>query len=395
LISLDEALAIVCAEARPLGTEPVPVIEARRRTLAEPVIAEVDSPPADVSAMDGYALRDAELADGRMRFTVAGESFPAAGFAGTAGPGECVRIFTGAPIPQGLDRVVIQENVRRDGDVAVIETMPSASRHIRTRGSDFTTGEILLKAGRLLDARALVAAAGADLDTVTVWRRPQISVLGTGDELVEPGRAKAKPGAIPESLSPGVAALAADWGGALAARYRLRDDPAVIEAAAAEALEQTDLVVVTGGASVGEKDFAKSVFARLGLELLFSQVAIRPGKPVWFGRARGKLVIGLPGNPTSALVTARLLLAPLVAGLAGRDPARALRWFSVPLAGDLPPCGDRETLIRGQWSGEAVAPLSNQDSGSQKTIADADLLIRHPAGAPARKAGERVTVLEL
>ncbi|MGE5721313.1 MAG: molybdopterin molybdotransferase MoeA, partial [Sphingomonadales bacterium] len=257
MISLDEALAIVCAEARPLGTEAVPVIEARRRTLAEPVIAGVDSPPADVSAMDGYALRDAELADGRTRFAVAGESFPGAGFAGAAGPGECVRIFTGAPIPQGLDRVVIQENVRRDGDVAVIETMPSASRHIRARGSDFTTGEILLKAGRLLDARALVAAAGADLDTVTVWRRPQIAVLGTGDEVVEPGRAKTTPGAIPESLSPGVAALAADWGGALAVRYRLRDDPALIERVAAEALESADLLVVTGGASVGEKDFAK------------------------------------------------------------------------------------------------------------------------------------------
>jgi molybdopterin molybdotransferase len=193
-------------------------------------------------------------------------------------------------------------------------------------------------------------------------------------------------------VSIGVAALAMDWGAEVIARKRIEDDLPSLERSAAEALTIADLVVVTGGASVGERDYAKAMFQPAGLELIFSKVAIKPGKPVWFGRAGGTLVMGLPGNPGSAMVTARLLLAPLVAGLGGRD--RSLRWRRAPLAEAIGPCGDRESFVRGTWTGESVRAFADQDSGRQKILADADLLIRRLAGAPAAEAGEMVEIID-
>jgi molybdopterin molybdotransferase len=387
MIGFDEALALIVGAARPLGVEAVPLARAHGRVLAAPVVARVDHPPADVSAMDGYAVREADLPG---RLPIAGESLPG-GAIGELRPGTCIRIFTGAPVPRGADRVVIQENVRRDGDWALFGE-PGPARHIRPRGLDFAAGDLLLEPGRRLDPRALVAVAGADIGEVEVFRRPRVAILATGDELVAPGEAAASPGALPDSITHGLAALVSDWGGDVAASERLRDDPEPMRRAAAEALRRADLVVVTGGASVGERDFAKAMFG--GLELIFSKVAIKPGKPVWLGRAGGKLVLGLPGNPTSAVVTARLLLAPLLAGILGRRPGEALRWRSAPLAEGLDPPGDRETFVRAAWAGEAVCPLRNQDSGAQKALADADLLIRRRAGAPAAAKGEHVDILE-
>jgi molybdopterin molybdotransferase len=395
VIGFDEALAIVCREARPLGAEVLPLGEAHRRILAEPVIAAVNSPPADVSATHGYAVRTAELDAGRRSFAVAGESFPGAPFTGEVSEGACVRIFTGGPLPTGLDRVVIQENVRREDDTAHVEELSKAN-HVRLCGSDFREGDTLLEAGRHLDARALIAAAGADQPLLTVYRKPRLALLGTGDELTEPGQARTSKGRlIPESLSPGIAALSAEWGGEAVLHRRLQDDPDLIASAAAEAVEMADVVVTMGGASVGEKDFAKAAFEPLGLDLLFSKVAIKPGKPVWFGRARGALVLGLPGNPTSAMVTARLFLAPLIAGLSGREPMSALQWRSAQLAGGLGPVGDRETFVRGRRAGEEVDPMSNQDSGSQKTLADSNVLIRRASGEGALSAGDAIDVLDL
>jgi molybdopterin molybdotransferase len=388
VIGFDEAAALVAEAAKPLGTERIPLAAAKGRVLAAPVVAQVDAPPADVSAMDGYAVRDADL-PGRLR--VAGESFPGRGHEVPLDAGQCVRIFTGAPVPAGADRVVIQEEVRRDGDTALFES-PGPARHIRRRGSDFACGDLLLEAGRQLDARALVAAAGADLAQVDVWRRPRLVVIGTGDELAEPGTARATPGAIPESVSLGVAAFAEDWGGEVVARKRLDDDLPMLEREAAEALEIADVVVVTGGASVGERDYAKAMFEPTGLSLIFSKVAIKPGKPVWFGRAGGALVVGLPGNPNSALVTARLLLAPLLAGLTGRAPV--LRWRRARLKEAIGPTGTRETFHRAAWTGEGVRVLSNQDSGAQSTLAAADLLVRRAAGAPALAAGALVEIID-
>lgn len=390
MIRFDEAFALVVEAALPLGTERLPLAEAAGRFLAAPVIAAVDSPPADVSAMDGYAVRDADL----PRLRLAGASYPGAGYDRPLEPGQCVRIFTGAPVPAGADRVVMQETVRAEGAEVVLTETVGTGRHIRPRGSDFEAGDELLPRGRRLDFRALVAAAGADAPSVEVGRRPKVAILGTGDELVEAGQARSVPGSIPESVSFGIAALVEQQGGICISRLRLADDPALLRAAAEHALGEADLVVMSGGASVGDKDYAKPVFNALGLELAFSKVAIKPGKPVWFGRAGGKLVLGLPGNPSSALVTGRLLLAPLVRGLAGGDPRSAVIWRSARLAEAVPECGDRETFVRGRWRGNEVALIESQDSGAQRALAEAELLIRRRAAAAAAEAGETVDIID-
>lgn len=395
MIGFDEASAIVAAAAVPRDRERVPIGEAHGRVLAADLHARGSAPPCDASAMDGYAVRSEDLAALPARLRVVGEAFAGGGWTGVLGQGECVRIFTGAPVPAGADRVVVQEMVRREGEVAAIDAVPGPSRHIRGAGSDFAAGDRLLPAGRLLDYGALVVAAAADAASVEVWRRPRLALLGTGDELVAPGSACGSPGKIPESISFGVLALARDWGAEPVARSRLPDDLAQMEVAAAAAVARADIVVVTGGASVGDRDFARAMFAPLGIEPLFSRVAIKPGKPAWFGRVGETLVLGLPGNPGAALVTARLFLAPLVAGCCGRDPAEALRWRCVPLAAPLPPAGDRESFVRACWRGEAAEALSNQDASAQKRLVDAMLLLRRPAGAPAAAAGDLVEALDL
>lgn len=394
LIAFDEAVVAVMAVAKPRASERVPLDEAAWRVLTEPVVARVDAPPATVSAMDGYAVREADLTRLPARLRVIGEAFAGAPGGQAIAAGEALRIFTGAPLPAGSDRVVIQEAVERDGEWAVIAGPLDEAGYLRARGSDFAAGEQLLPVGRLLDPRALVAAAAADLRRVAVHRKPRLTILATGDELVPPGGAAGRPGAIPDSVTPGIAALAEVWGGEAIARHRLRDDPAMLERAAAEAVEISDLVVVTGGASVGERDRAKAMFAPLDLQMLFAKVAMKPGKPVWLGRAGGALVLGLPGNPTSALVTGRLLLAPLVAGLAGRDPASALRWRTAPLAEPLGRGGGRETFLRGVLRDAAVRPLPNQDSGAQGMLAEADVLIRRPIGAAPVERGEKVEIID-
>ena len=207
MISLDEALAMVGAAAGPLGTEVIAIGDAQGRILAEPVIARMDSPPCDVSAMDGYALSDGALAPLPARLAIVGESFAGSTTVAPVGPGQCTRIFTGGPLPAGADRVIIQEIVRRDGDQAIIETDPGQARHVRARASDFAAGDPLVAAGSRLDYRSLVTAAGGDVASVTVFRRPTLVILGTGDELAAPGTAAGIPGAIPESVSLGVAAL--------------------------------------------------------------------------------------------------------------------------------------------------------------------------------------------
>lgn len=394
MISFDEAVELVRRTALPLGVESVGLEVAAGRVLASPVVARIESPRADVSAMDGYAVRNADLADLPARLTVAGESFAGAGWNGELKIAECARIFTGAPIPPGADRVVIQEKVRREGNVAVIENDPGKAFHIRSRGGDFEKGDELVAVGRPLDPRAIVAAAAADLAQVDVYLRPWVRVLSTGDELAEPGTAARANDFIPESVSLGVAALAREWGAEFMGRMRLRDDLDSMKAAAVSAIVDADVVIVTGGASVGERDFAKAMFEPTGLELIFSKVAIKPGKPVWLGRTGNTLVMGLPGNPTSALVTARLLLAPLLAGMTGRNCDDALRWRRMALAAPLKECGARETFHRARWDGKEAEVLSNQDSSAQKALAEADLLVRQRANSPARSAREFVDVLD-
>jgi molybdopterin molybdotransferase len=394
MISFDEAVELVRSIATPLGTETVPIARAAGRVLARPVRAEIDSPRSDVSAMDGYAVREDDLDQIPASLRLVGGSYAGSGWDGSVAPGDCVRIFTGAPVPHGADRVVIQENVRSSGDAAIIDERPGAAPYIRKRGSDFVRGEELLSAGRLLEPRALIAAAGADVAELEVYRRPRIHILSTGDELAEPGTARERADAIPESVSFGVAALAGQWGAECMGRTRVPDDLPRMQRLARGAVDDVDLVVVTGGASVGEKDFAKAMFEPLGLELVFSKVSIKPGKPVWLGRAGETFVVGLPGNPTSALVTARLLLAPLLAGMAGRQVEEALSWRSVSLGSSLGACGTRETFHRARSINGVAEVLSFQDSSAQKALAQAELLVRQRAESTALEPGAEIEALD-
>ena len=395
MISFDEALALVLAEAQPLGRERVALASAAGRVLAASVTAAIDSPRADVSAMDGYAVRDADLGALPARLTVIGKSLPGAVLREQVERGTCVRIFTGAPIPSGADRIVVQEIVRREGEHAIIDKATGPKTWIRPRGADFRSGDLLLPPGRVLDASALIAAAGADLADVEVFRRPRLALLSTGDELVQPGEARRSALAVPDSVSPGIAALAAEWGGMVVATSRLRDDLEAMRRAACRAIEATDVVVVTGGASVGERDFGKAMFETMGLELCFSRIAMRPGMPAWFGRVGNKRIVGLPGNPTSALVTARLLLAPLIAGMVGRSPGEAGRWEICRLASPLGECDARETFHRAILDQDSATPIAFQESHAQKALADANALIRQPGHSPAMSKGASVRVLRL
>ncbi len=394
MISFDEAVELIAANAGPLSAQWLPLEQAHGRTLAAPVEAQVRSPPCDASAMDGYAVRDADLAQLPAALKIVGESFAGSPCDRPVEAGECVRIFTGAAVPGGADRVVIQEVVERRGPEAHFSKAVTAARHIRPVGSDFEPGELLLEAGAFLHPRALVAAAAADVAELCVWKKPRVMILSTGDELQDPGSARGIPGAVPESVSFGVAAIAALWSAEFLGSVRLLDQLEEMERAAALAVRDADLVVVTGGASVGEKDFARAMFEPLGLELIFSKVAIKPGKPVWLGRTGKVLVMGLPGNPTSALVTARLLLAPLLARLSGRKIEAALRWRSAPLAAALEEGGARETFHRARWNGGSVEILSNQDSSAQKALAQADLLVRQRAHAPRLEERTPVETLD-
>lgn len=394
MISFDEACAIVAGLARPLGVEEVPLDEARGRILAEPALAAIDSPRRAVSTMDGYAVREADLADLPASLPVTLRIYPGEAAPAPLREGTCARIFTGAPLPGGADRVVMQEEVAEDAGLATFSAPLSSPRFWRAGGSDFTAGGVLVEAGRRIGARELVAAAGGDLATLVCWRKPRVTLLATGDELAVAGEARRRQGAVPDSISPGICALIDEFGGETDGRIHLGDMPEMLRAVAGDVLRaEPDLVVATGGASVGERDFARAMFEAHGLELLFSKVAMKPGKPVWLGRCGAALVMGLPGNPTSALVTARLLLAPLVTGLAGGRIEDCWRWRPVELGAPLEQGSGREAFVRARSEGQVAHPAKNQDSGAQATLAVSDLLLRVAPHAPPRQARERVDAL--
>ncbi len=394
MIACEEAWARLRDAAEPLGSERVNMDEAAGRILAEPVVAGFDAPPAPVSAMDGYAVRDTDLAVAGTSLPVAGASFAGEPFTGEVPPGQCVRIFTGAMVPPGLDRVVIQEEVEASAGTAWFRDVPRGGRNIRSAGSDFRAGETLLSSGTRLTPHALIAAAGADIGTLAVWRRPSVVVLATGDELAAPGTARERPGAVPDSVSLGVASMAEDWGARALRRERLPDDPDMLANAGSGALTDADVVVVTGGASVGERDYARTMFGD-GLESVFAKVAMKPGKPVWVARKGRRWIVGLPGNPGSALVTARLFLAPLLAALGGRGFEAALGWQRAVTADPLPANGGRETFMRARSGAEGVHIAANQESGAQAVLGQSDILLRRAPDAPAAPAGSTVEVLPL
>ncbi|GMM92567.1 molybdopterin molybdotransferase MoeA [Qipengyuania sp. MTN3-11] len=392
MISYDHAQALMLDTAPVLPAETAAIDAAGGRFLSQPVRAAIDAPRADVSAMDGYALRRADAVPGQW-LTVVGEAAAGAPFAGELHQGDAARIFTGAHVPPGADCVIMQEYAHRDGARVRFAEGFGPDSHIRLRAGDFARGDVLLEQGQRLTPRALVALAGADVGEVELVRQPQIVIIATGDELEQPGRARKSLHSLPESASYGVAALAIAWGATLIERVHGQDDLDILAPLARNAIAKADCVVVIGGASIGERDFARPMFGGSQMDETFSKVAIKPGKPVWFGLADGTPVLGLPGNPTSAMVTARLFLAPLLVALQGGNAAEATRFLPQVLCGGLPANGTRETFVRARSTEHGLLPARNQESGAQAPLAASDWLIRRPTGADAVGHGEIVSAL--
>ena len=393
MLSFDEALALLEQAIVPLGSEEVALADAAGRTLARDVVAQIDAPRSDVSIMDGYAVRQSDI--GKTPLRVVGEVRPGMPLGRALGDGQAARIFTGAPIPQGADCVIMQEYAQAEGSTVTFAKGHGPANHIRPRASDFAQSDTLLSAGTRLTPQALLAAAAADSSTVEVGRTPSLTIIATGDELAAPGKASATPSAIPDSASIGVAALAQRYGARILRTIRAHDDLDTLSDLASQALDEADCVVVIGGASVGKHDLAKPMFEHVGLDLAFSKLAIKPGRPVWLGTARDTPVLGLPGNPTSALVCARLFLAPLLGLMQGAPLMRDLASALLPTAGDLPDNGPRETFLRARLTPVGLTLTDNRYSGAQAALSQADWLIRRAPEALAIQSGSLVPALSL
>ena len=393
LIPLEEARARLFAGVRATGTETVPLADAHGRTLAAPIVAMHDQPPAAMSAMDGYAIA---RADWPGPWHVVGEAAAGGSAVAELGPGEAARIFTGARVPEGADAVLIQEEAARDGDM-LRPTLPGPlppRDHIRARGLDFAAGQAAGTVGAPITPALIGLAAAMGHATLRVHRRPRIAILSTGDELVPPGTAPA-PGQIVESCAPMLAAMIAAV--AEPVMLGIAQDRADAIAAALDRARGCECVVTIGGASVGDHDLVRPALLAAGGAVDFWRVAIRPGKPLMAGMLGDAVVLGLPGNPASAFVTALLFLLPLARVLAGQgDPLPPL--LVARLGAALPANGNRRDHLRARVElrdGELWAtPMARQDSSLLSVLAEADALIVRPEHAGATAAGERIQMLD-
>jgi molybdopterin molybdotransferase len=391
LITIAEARRLVTAAAKPLGVETVAIVDARDRVLAADLHAAGDVPPLPCSAMDGYAITPGP-AERTLR--VVGESRAGAPSGRPLEEGEAIRISTGGAIPDGATAVIPQENVEaRDGSI-LTRTAVELRDHIRDRGEDMRAGTAVLRAGSVLGAAELGAAVSAGAGAVNVARRPRVQVLSTGDELKAPGEPLG-PGEIHNSNGPMLVALAAHQGAVCAPAARLPDDRAATEAGLSAALEHADVVIVSGGVSVGPHDHVKPALAELGVEQVFWRVALQPGKPTWFGRRGPVLVFGLPGNPVSAVVTFGLFVAPALAALQGRATEHLLVSEAV-LGTSVRRNPDREQALRVRLErrdGRLVAtPNGPQGSHIVTSLLGADALALVPAGEGQLDAGTAITL---
>jgi len=390
LLSVADALERVLAHAAPLPAEEAALDEADGRVLAYPLTARRTQPPADVSAMDGYAVRAADVANAPVRLKIIGEVAAGRPFAHTIGPGEAARIFTGGVMPEGADAVVIQEHTKRDGDSVEVAKSSAKGRHIRAQGLDFKVGDALLSAGHRLTPRDLALAAGMNHPFVPVHRRPKIALFATGDELVPPGVEPA-PGQIVSSNNFALAALARAEGAEVVDLGIVGDRLDDTVAAVRRARELgADILVTSGGASVGDYDLVQKAFAAEGMELSFWRLALRPGRPLMNGRLGGMHVLGVPGNPVSAFVCGFLFLVPLIRRLAGRSDVERPTESAV-LGCDMPANDERADYLRATLREGVATPFPVQDSSMMAPLAKADcLVIREPyegvakAGSPCR-----------
>lgn len=394
LLNFDDALARILAATAPLDAETRPLSEAAGHCLAEPVLARLTQPPFNASAMDGYAVASAGVTAG-AKLRIIGRSEAGKGFAGLLGPGEAVRIMTGAPVPDSADTVVMQEDVALDDDTITLTARPVPGQHIRKRGNDFADGAGLLDQGTRLTPAALSLCAAAGHGALPVTRHPRLALLMTGDELVPPGSLPG-PDQIVASNGAGLVALFAPHADEIADMGIAGDDEAALRQSLESMLaSDADVIITTGGASVGDRDLVKPVLAGLGVTLDLWRIAMRPGKPLMFARVGRKLFFGLPGNPVSALTTATMLVVPALRALAG-DPEPGPRFVTLPLAAPLGANGPRRHFSRARLvdtpDGLRIMPGTNADSAHLSSFAGADALIVQMENAPARPEGAPVQV---
>jgi len=399
MLAVPDARSRILAAFSPLPPETVPVTEAMGRVLSEDLTARVTQPPAAMSAMDGYAVRARDVAEVPARLSIVGEIPAGRDFPRGIGAGECVRIFTGAPLPDGADSIVIQEDTAREGDTVTVHETADAGQWVRPAGLDFMAGHAGLRAGRRLTARDVALASAMNRPWLQVHRRPRVAILATGDEVVLPGEPLG-PNQIVSSNSVGLCAFVTACGGDpvhLGVAPDTRADLAERIAAA----RGCDLLVTAGGASVGEHDLVQDVLGDSGADLDFWKIAMRPGKPLMFGTLERTPVLGVPGNPVSGLVCSVLFLRPAIEVMQGRPgtvpTARAT------LGAGLPANGPRESYLRGRIDAETggadggpvVTAFDKQDSSVLSRLADAEVLIVRPAHAPAAAAGTPVDMVPL
>jgi molybdopterin molybdotransferase len=401
LIPVEEALRrVIASVAEPVGAERVRIEDAVGRTLAGDLAALRTQPPFAASAMDGYAVQAADLGIVPARLTVVGRSVAGRGYSGEIAPGKAVRIFTGAPIPDGADAIVIQEDTDLGDPEVEVREHPIPGRFIRPAGLDFREGDVLLRAGERLDARRLALAAAMGHPDLPVRRKPRIAILATGDELVRPGE-PAGPDQIVASNPYALRAIVERAGGEAIDLGIARDTLEDLRRAIGAAREaRADLLITLGGASVGEHDLVQTALTDGGMELGFWRVALRPGKPLMHGRLGPMLLLGLPGNPVSSIVCGILFVVPAIRALlgdphAGEDPTE-----TGVLGGDLPPNDARQDYMRAKLErapdGELVVSAERrQDSSMLATLAASEALIVRAPHALAAKAGERCRIIRL
>ena len=397
MISVEEALARILAAFEPLPVETVSLERGLGRVLAADVVARVSQPPAAVSAMDGYAARAQDLQAVPTELRVIGAAPAGDSFEGEVGPGEAVRIFTGGPVPKGADCIVIQEDTEAEGERVTVKASAESGRYVRPAGLDFAVGAIGAAAGHLMTARDIGLAAAMNVPWLQVRRRPRVAVLATGDEVVMPGDPLG-PNQIVSSNALALSAMIRACGGDPInlgiAKDRVESLRELVKGA-----QGADLLLTTGGVSVGEHDLIHHALSQEGLELDFWKIAMRPGKPLLFGRLGTTPVLGLPGNPVSSVVCALLFMRPVIERLLGQAP-REDKTETAILASDLPANDHRQDYLRANLQhdspGQAkVVPFSRQDSSMLSSLAHSDCLVLRPPHAPAISAGNPVPILRL
>lgn len=390
MITVEEALAKSFALIAPLSSETVPLADAAGRVLAQAVSAKRDQPPFAASAMDGYAVRGDAVKPG-AQFKVIGESAAGRRYDGHVGAGQTVRIFTGAPVPEGADRIIIQEDVSRDGDTITLNDNLDTAQYIRKSGADFRVGDEI-SAPRLLNPNDLALLASMNIAQVPVSRRPSVAIIATGDELVMPGES---PNAdqIIASNSFGLAALAHSVGAEVRHLPIARDTESSLKTVL-ELANGADLIVTIGGASVGDHDLVGAVTKSIGLKRSFYNIAMRPGKPLMVGRLGKSILLGLPGNPVSSMVCGHIFMLPMLRAFQGLEksaPARRTARLAAPVRSN----GPREHYMRAQVSGDDITAFERQDSALLTVLAGANALLIRPIRDDARAIGEVVEYIPI